>query len=161
MRCKDVTSLMSDYLSDFLSKESRAAIEAHLTICPSCRAELDATRELLSSLASLGGRKVPADLWESVYARVRSEQVARSSWWQWVLRPILAAPAAVVVAVLAAVLLWPSEKPAIDPSLQPEYTYYINSHWRLQRQQAFVDPDVVLVRAELQKSVLIRGAGLQ
>jgi len=73
----------------------------------------------------------------------------------------VAAPAAVVAALLAAVLLWPSGRSAVDNSLGREYTYYLNSHWRLQRQQAFVDPDVVLVRAELQKSALVRDSGVQ
>lgn len=161
MRCKDVTSLLSDYLSGCLDRKTHAAVEAHLGGCPSCSADVDSTRKLLASLTSLGRPKAPDDLWESVRARITGEQWERGLWRRWPLRAIMAVPAVVVAALLVAVLLWPSDRSAVDSSLGREYRYYISSHWRLQRQQALIDPDVVLVRAELQKSALIKVSEVQ
>lgn len=154
MKCKDVASLTSDYVSGSLGEAIRAEIESHLAGCPTCRAEAAATGNLLISLASLGGRKPPTHLWEGVYARITSGQEAKGVWWRWVLRPIVAAPTATAAALLAIVLLWPSGQAPMDKAFAQEYTYYIGAHWRLQRQQTFIDPDVALVRAEVQKSTL-------
>ncbi len=161
MKCNDVQNLISDYLSGSLNEDTRAEIETHLAACPSCRAETAVAVDLAASLASLGGHKSPVDLWEGVYARIQTRQEARPAWSSWILRPIVAAPTAVLAALLAVVLLWPSGRAPIDNSLEREYKYYIGSHWRLQRQQAFVDSDVFLVRAELQRSALRRGADPQ
>jgi anti-sigma factor RsiW len=161
MKCKAVADLMSDYVSGSLRKDTQAEIETHLAGCPSCRSEAAAARDLAASLSSLGGQKVPVDLWEGVYARIQGGQEVRRAWWRWILRPMVAAPTAVLAALVAAALLWPSGNAPTDNSLGREYTYYIGSHWRLQRQQAFVDPDVFLVRAELQKSVLAESAGVR
>jgi len=111
--------------------------------------------KLLASLTSLGRRKCPVDMWNGVYARITADRQGRRSWWRWALRPVVAAPTAAVAALMAMFIYWPSPGVAMDKAFAREYTYYIGAHSHLQRQQAFVDPDVVFVRAELQKSRLM------
>jgi anti-sigma factor RsiW len=158
MNCTDIASLTSDYVSNSLGEAIRAEIESHLVDCPTCRADVDAARDLLISLASLGGQKPPTHLWDGVYARITSDHEAKRVWWRWALRPIVAAPTAAAAALLAITLLWPSGQAPMDDAFAREYTYYIGAHYRLQRQQTFIDPDVALVRAEVQKSALIGSA---
>jgi len=154
MKCKDVRNLISDYVDGSLHGAAEAELESHIDECPACRSELHEMAELMASLASMGGEKSPVDLWGGVRAKITSAEPARRSWWVWVTRPLVAVPAAGLVALFAIALIRPSGQAPLDKGLAREYTYYIGSHWRLQRQQAFVDPDVVLVRAELQKSVI-------
>jgi hypothetical protein len=111
--------------------------------------------KLLASLASLGRRKCPVELWDGVYARITAERQARRLSYRWTLRPVVAAPLAAAAALMAMLIFWPAPQTAMDRTFAREYTCYIGAHSHLQRQQAFVDPDVVFVRAELEKSRLM------
>jgi len=66
---EDVESLLGVYALDALEPDEAAAVEAHVAICPRCRAELDAHREMA---AALGNTVValPPDLWDRIAERV-------------------------------------------------------------------------------------------
>jgi hypothetical protein len=77
-------------------------VDAHLAVCPSCRALLADLRTLRSVAGSLERRTPPPHVWTQIAARLHSDAVA-APWWQglnpfigW--RPMLAG--AVMLALL-------------------------------------------------------------
>jgi len=155
MKCKRASELISDYLDGRLAEPARQEFESHLADCSYCASEVEAASELLASLSSLSGRRSPVDCWSGVRAAISAHQRAATPWWHWVVRPVVAAPAAAVAVALAVFLMWPSGNVPMASDKASEYSYYIGAHSHLQRQQTFADPDVVFVGAELQKASLV------
>ncbi len=61
-RCRDVVSLLVDYLEGRLPEHVRADLEQHLADCPACLRDLNTYRSTLSLLASLGEEDLPEPL---------------------------------------------------------------------------------------------------
>lgn len=161
MNCRYATGLISEYVDGTLADSVKAELELHFDECAACTAEVAATRRIVASLGSLGGQRSPVDFRAGVQARVIAVEQARAPWWRWVFRPIVAAPAAAVMAILALLLVWPiaDQAPmATDKAYAPEYSYYIGAHSHLQRRQAFADADTIFAKAELQKASLVSEA---
>ena len=118
---------------------------------------------MVAALSGLGELKSPVDCWPGVRERIRPLERRSVPWWRWVLKPVVAAPAAAAVGLLALALMWPmGQQPlASDDAFAPEYSYYIAAHSHLQRGQTFADPDAVFVKAEMQKASLVSEAGDQ
>ena len=47
------TDRLSEYIDGELSQEERAAVDAHLVICPECRSTLDALEDVVSGARSV------------------------------------------------------------------------------------------------------------
>jgi anti-sigma factor RsiW len=80
MNCQDTTMSLGVYLVGALDADERAAVEAHLQDCPTCRAELAELAGLPSMLERLSiddfplePLPVPDDLFDRVAARAREE----------------------------------------------------------------------------------------
>jgi len=154
MNCKKACEITSDYIDGCLPHHSRCEYEAHISRCPECAAELDEMRRVLSALSSLSVRGSSVDCWPALRTIIVERGTPRPVW-HFLLRPMVAAPAAALAAVLGALLVLPAhvqEPPGRSPASMPEYGHYIAAHARLQRQQAFADPDVTFVAAELEKA---------
>jgi len=157
MKCKDVCDLMSEYIDECLDEHRRMEVEAHLNSCTDCASELRAMKAMLVSLSGLSGRRSPVDCWTHVHEVIIRQELAKKAWWHWLLKPAVAAPAVALTALLTLLLVWPQSTVAPPPAAtmsNPEYGYYIGAHSHLQRQQAFTDPDVTFVRAELETASL-------
>lgn len=50
LTCTQVSALLSFYIDDKLSSQLKQFVEAHLEICPTCRAKLEALRSMVKSL---------------------------------------------------------------------------------------------------------------
>lgn len=50
LTCTQVSALLSFYIDDKLSLQLKQFVEAHLDICPACRAKLDALKHMVNSL---------------------------------------------------------------------------------------------------------------
>lgn len=50
LTCTQVSALLSFYIDDKLSSQLKQFVEAHLEICPSCRAKLEALKCMVNSL---------------------------------------------------------------------------------------------------------------
>lgn len=113
---ENVQSLLPWYLTGRLEPREQALVERHLSVCPHCRAELDAERRLLKALASLPAGDTAVQGLE----RLRPQLQARSSlkrrggraWRPW--RRVLAA-VALVAGPLALLGLWPAYR-ALGPA---------------------------------------------
>jgi|GEM_PF-1230972 len=154
MNCKQVKNIICEYFGGCLSEPLRKEVELHLAQCFECSAELKSVEDMVSSLRSLS-RRSPVDCWPGVKERILVQQTGRfASRWSWsqMLRPVVAAPAFIVAILLALFLLWPisvNEPPSRGSDPRPDYSRFITVHSRAQQQQAFTDPDVILISAEL------------
>ncbi len=98
--CDEALDLISARLDGALSAGEEAALEAHLALCPACRALLADLEELHGVLPELW-TEPPADLTDRVMDRIRTEPSAASTrrsvrrWKQWLS----------MVAVFAVILL--------------------------------------------------------
>jgi anti-sigma-K factor RskA len=102
----DIQELLGAYALDAVSPEEARAVEAHLSECPRCRAEVDEHLETAALLAGAGAT-APEALWERIdaaleeapprldVARLRRERPPR-----WAVR-VVAAVAAAVLAFLS------------------------------------------------------------
>ncbi len=61
-RCRDVVSLLVDYLEGRLPDAVRADLEQHLAGCPSCLRDLNTYRSTVSLLGSLTEDDLPRPL---------------------------------------------------------------------------------------------------
>ncbi len=98
MQCADARAEMTAYLAEEVDQEVGARLDAHLTGCASCRAEMEAFRETWWALGALPAPRPAPDLEARVLARTAAKAIPRRAWH-------LLQPLRVPIAALAAVLL--------------------------------------------------------
>lgn len=110
MKHSQLEDLLGAYALDAVDDEERVEIEAHLAICPRCRAEVQAHREAASLLA-FGGTNAPEGVWTRIAASLeepppdlrliaaRDDRRNPARYWRRLALTVGAA-AAVLVAVL-------------------------------------------------------------
>jgi anti-sigma factor RsiW len=68
-----VIERLDDWAGNELPDAERQAVEFHLEVCPACRAEAEALRDLLADVAALPLEAVPGrDLWAGIAARIET-----------------------------------------------------------------------------------------
>jgi len=77
MICEETEKSFSSYLDGQLARPTRAAVDAHLEVCPVCRRQLDRTRLLTRALARLEQPLPPANLATSINNLLLIERAAR------------------------------------------------------------------------------------
>jgi anti-sigma factor RsiW len=110
MRCIDYRHWLSPYVDGQLEQARRTELDAHLTGCAACQAELASLQEMLRVLRTMERPEVP-ELLPGIHAKL-----GRRPWWEAALRRFVApwpsslpwhglalATAAVLVVVLARV----------------------------------------------------------
>jgi anti-sigma factor RsiW len=60
--CSDLIALLSDYVDDRLSPETRADLDRHLAACPECVAFVQTFRSTISLLQSLTEQDLPPEV---------------------------------------------------------------------------------------------------
>ena len=76
MICEETQRAFSPYLDGELTRAESAAVEAHLGVCPVCRARADRMRALVRGLALVERPAPPADLRASIRHAVAAERAA-------------------------------------------------------------------------------------
>jgi anti-sigma factor RsiW len=75
--CSDVRPRIDDYVDGSLGPPEMARLEEHLAGCPTCRAEVEAIRDLLADTSRLPKSMLPArDLWGGIEARLGAPAAA-------------------------------------------------------------------------------------
>lgn len=112
--CGDISELLGVYALDATDPDERAAVDAHLAVCPRCAQEVAEHRETIGLLAASGG-DAPDGVWERISQSIdggRSQIPALAPMYtphrrsrRWTIQPVsaLAAAAAVAAAVLLGV----------------------------------------------------------
>lgn len=70
MTCDEATEKLGLYLDDELPSAARHDLASHLATCSSCRAGLDALRDMTSKLAAAGDVSVPDCIWTAIERRL-------------------------------------------------------------------------------------------
>lgn len=78
MRCEQVKALLNDYLEGALSPAVVPSLEAHLSVCASCRGEWQFRRGIWRSLAQMPAPSAPADLHARIMTHVRAQTRTRA-----------------------------------------------------------------------------------
>ena len=108
MRCDRTRTLMDRYVIEGLSREERAAFEAHLDGCQDCQQRIAGLRQLVTVLRDELLPPVPAQFADRVMSRARHERQSRRPWlggtvriwWEEANVPSMANAAAAVAAGL-------------------------------------------------------------
>jgi anti-sigma factor RsiW len=69
--CQELVELVSDYLEGALPADERARVEAHLEICPGCRAYLELLRATVGELGRLEAGDLPPALQDDLLRAFR------------------------------------------------------------------------------------------
>ncbi len=77
MTCEETQQALSAYVDEHLAPGARLELDAHLDLCPACRAELAETRLLLRRLASLERPATPVGLSGAISRRLAIEHSAQ------------------------------------------------------------------------------------
>lgn len=77
MNCVEAQNDFSSYLDDQLTPPERATLDAHLAVCPVCRAQLAETRRILRRLAQIPRPAPPPQMIASISDAIRTERAAR------------------------------------------------------------------------------------
>jgi anti-sigma factor RsiW len=91
--------LLADYVDGTLTDEDRAAVDAHLSSCARCRAEVDVASRAARALASLAEPPAPAGLADAAIAEARAPRLARAAAPRWYRAAAVVAAAAAIVLV--------------------------------------------------------------
>lgn len=102
MNCEGAESKLLDWLNDELSAPERAALDAHVAQCPTCRQELAATQQVWQLMAAAPTPEPRPEMRTNFYAMLdtfnQAEQVKQNRSWagmverfQQLWRPALAA----------------------------------------------------------------------
>lgn len=108
------TERLSEYVDGDLNDRDRAALEAHLPGCATCRETVEELRELVSQARTLEPSEPVIDLWPQIAARIEAGARPASmrkpvSWWGWRLSlslPQASLAALGLVAITAATMWW-------------------------------------------------------
>ena len=78
--CETMQPLMSGYLDGELNADDRAALEAHLARCASCREEFERMKQLVSAASELRAEPPPEEVWDTFLDGVYNRIERRTGW---------------------------------------------------------------------------------
>lgn len=113
--CESIDTLAMAYLDDELAGEERHELEAHLTECAACRAQVDGERGEQELLRRALVAPPPPDMLRAKIARALDgeDRVARRRWSQYLL------PGSAMLAAAAAIAVFVGVKPADEGAVSP------------------------------------------
>jgi anti-sigma factor RsiW len=108
------TERLSEYVDGDLSDRDRAALEAHLPSCVTCRETIEDLRALVNQARVLEPSEPSVDLWPSIAARIEASSRPvtmrqRPSWMGWRISlslPQASLAALALVAITASAMWW-------------------------------------------------------
>jgi anti-sigma factor RsiW len=72
--CREVVTLVTDYLEDRLTPDDRARFDAHLAGCPHCTAYLTQMRATIRLTGTLREEEIPPEVREALLAALRDSK---------------------------------------------------------------------------------------
>lgn len=114
MRCDDVMVNMPDYLLDKVEPNLRKCIEAHLEVCPACRAELEEMREPIKVLGEVGYEEYPDSFWQELHSSIMTKVEDRTPAVKWKM-PAFAGALAAILLIIGIGVFELSHKQASQP----------------------------------------------
>jgi hypothetical protein len=81
MNCQKIIKLLNPYLDKTLDAETVQQVDEHLKSCSACREEHLKLKQVVSALNSLSIQSAPADLTQSIMAKISQEEIQIQSSW--------------------------------------------------------------------------------
>lgn len=102
MRCREIQSLLPDFLEGKSSRDEETMLNDHLLRCVSCREEADGLRRLMADIRQIRLSAPAGAYWSSALSRIHLRIEKRSSFNLpgWMIRCVLPATAAVLLLIL-------------------------------------------------------------
>lgn len=178
MSCEQHESVIGDLVDGTLDGAPRHQLESHLAACASCAQLVEDLLIVRRAARGLPSMDLPPDVWAQVSAAIEADRPAQRGprHWQRLVLPLAAA--AVLVAAIAASVVWRREGPpatatgvtqAVDPATatSAELLGSVEAEFRLAekhlesavaglevlaRDRQALDPQIA---ADLQKSLLV------
>ena len=72
--CRELVTLVTDYLEDRLTPDDRARFDAHIAGCPHCTAYVEQMRETIRLTGTLREEELPAEVREALLAALRGRK---------------------------------------------------------------------------------------
>lgn len=99
MCCNELRELLGPYIDGEVTPETRAAVDAHICSCESCRCEVGKMRELGHRIEAGGTNCAPPALWERIADRLDAAPASRETMRFPRIRSFLAIAAGLILAV--------------------------------------------------------------
>jgi len=103
---------LSEYRDGELTDTERSALDAHLAQCETCRGVLDELTRVVARAQSLPDRPPAQDLWPRIAQRIAAPAARPQRWRRIAFSVPQLLAASIVVALLAARVLWLTVAPA-------------------------------------------------
>lgn len=125
MNCGDFQTQIGDAIDGTLDAGARAALDAHLTTCDTCRAVRADLQRIRSMAAMLDAAPPPPSVWPRIAAAVDAQHTRRT-WWSWIAmptwRPALAAALLIAIMAGGTWAVWRRLSPAPAPTSSDQRT---------------------------------------
>jgi len=136
MRCEEVQQQLREFSTGELPMDVRQTVQAHLSECAACCAELAKVDALAGFLTGAQAPPVPSGFASRVLSKARQRQEANPAawnlmrWWRVTSAPMHAAAAAVLVFGLGtgALISWSTWQPSAAPPVQASQTDLLASY---------------------------------
>jgi anti-sigma factor RsiW len=116
---------VDEYVDGTLPEPARAALEAHLEVCPACRTLAADLRAIRAAARTLEPRVPPSHVWTRLAGAIESEGRPLAAGWLGAWQPILSAAAAIL---LVAGLWWVGNRLTPDPQVRLATTAPAGDH---------------------------------
>src|SRR5205809_133069 len=115
MNCEQVQSDLSAYVDGELPAKRQTEIGTHIAGCAACQRRVAELKKLAVGVAALPKLQPAPQFLADLRRKIRAESVPRTSWIDWLFRPVwlkvpIEALAVIVVAGFVLVLVRPSRK---------------------------------------------------
>ncbi len=121
------TERIIDYIHRGLSLTEDAVLFAHFAECPHCREEYEAELRLTAALQSAAAAEsldLPSAVKAEVWSRIRSRE---SRGWNLFLRPLIAVPVGVAIALAAFFATQTNSQMMVHPMVGAQYYFDVHS----------------------------------
>ena len=117
--CETFAALLDPFIDGELSPDEMARVQAHLNVCPACRAYVDDALAIRAAFPDAEDTALPDGFAESVMARVRAETPAQKKTTRPWLKALASLAACCAIVLLAAPMFSHSSKTEAAPAEAP------------------------------------------
>ena len=117
--CETFAALLDPFIDGELSPDEMARVQAHLNVCPACRAYVDDALAIRAAFPDAEDTALPEGFAESVMARVRAETTAQKKTTRPWLKALASLAACCAIVLLAAPMFSHSSRTEAAPAEAP------------------------------------------
>jgi anti-sigma factor RsiW len=135
MNCQSCSEALTALLDDELAADEQKTVLSHLSECPDCKQEFESLRWAFSLTEQAHSIRFEPSLWSRVESELTTEKTGFGSFFETLFLPRwrpIAAAAGVILIALVIFVSFPSTE--VDPSLEREFTQFIQEREEISRE---------------------------